>query len=76
MNSEKKTMIEFSDREIIAEAGRRLASKHRKETGQKFMYGHFKLLFHDGRLAKVEEWSRCNRFSEVSANNLTECTRQ
>jgi len=72
MSLATNTILQMSDKHVIAEASRRLANIYRKDTGQKFMYGFFKLLFHDGRLTKVEEWSRCNRFQELAANNLTE----
>ena len=73
MNNLTEIVRSIPDTFLVAEVAKRLTRKYRRETGKIFKYGHFKLMFHDGRLAKIEEWARCNRFKEESVNNLVEC---
>ena len=53
----------ISNEMLFEEVARRLCSLYREEHGVDFLYGTFRLLFHEGRFQGIEECPRNRRYS-------------
>lgn len=62
MNEVPTLLQGLSDEQVIEEAARRLQKGYMEEYRQKFMYGTFRFIFHDGRFQGVEDCPRKRRY--------------